>query len=157
SDAALDALDPAERARGWRDALTARDGPAAAAVFVAERDGRLVGFVSCGRSRDSEADVAMSNTGDADVVTLHAEGKNVVPPGRRGEVYAMYVVEDAAGTGLGTALLHRAEADLRARGLVEMVLWVLETNARARRFYEREGWLPDGNVKTEDLHGLLLR
>ena len=30
-----------------------------------------------------------------------------------------------------------------------MTLWVLETNERARRFYETAGWVHDGTVTSE--------
>ena len=36
------------------------------------------------------------------------------------------------------------------------VLWVLEQNHRARRFYEREGWWPDGARASEDVASLSL-
>jgi GNAT superfamily N-acetyltransferase len=35
-------------------------------------------------------------------------------------------------------------AEIRANGAAEATLWVVEANARARRFYEREGWEPTG-------------
>lgn len=38
---------------------------------------------------------------------------------------------------------------LRALGMRGAILWVLESNARARRFYERAGWRPDGGTKIE--------
>jgi hypothetical protein len=33
------------------------------------------------------------------------------------------------------------------------VLWVLEGNARARRFYERGGWFADGTSRDEAMGG----
>jgi hypothetical protein len=33
------------------------------------------------------------------------------------------------------------------------VLWVLEGNARARRFYERGGWAADGTTRDEPMGG----
>ena len=61
-----------------------------------------------------------------------------------GEVTAIYLAESAAGTGLGHELFDRIQDELRAAGFTRGSLWVLETNARARRFYEREGWRWDG-------------
>jgi hypothetical protein len=43
--------------------------------------------------------------------------------------------------------------DLRQAGYVDAVLWVLAANRRARRFYEREGWRPDGAELTDDTRG----
>ena len=57
------------------------------------------------------------------------------------------------GTGVGAALMRQALADMRARGYRAALLWVLDANDRARRFYERFGWQPDGTVKEEQLWG----
>lgn len=35
----------------------------------------------------------------------------------------------------------------------EATLWVLEANARARRFYERKGWAVDGAAREEEVGG----
>ena len=63
----------------------------------------------------------------------------------------MYVEEPVAGTSMGTDLLRTAVAWLAEQGLVRATLsmWVLQGNARARRFYEREGWAPDGAAKSD--------
>jgi hypothetical protein len=37
-----------------------------------------------------------------------------------------------------------------------LVLWVLEGNARARRFYEAMGWLPDGGRQLLEMVGAKL-
>ena len=39
----------------------------------------------------------------------------------------------------------------------ELHLWVVEGNARARRFYEREGWAPDGAAKEDEFGGQVVR
>jgi RimJ/RimL family protein N-acetyltransferase len=36
----------------------------------------------------------------------------------------------------------------------DATLWVLEDNPRARRFYEREGWSPDGEAKSDAFLGV---
>ena len=56
------------------------------------------------------------------------------------ELAAMYVVPARWGTGVARALHAAAVAHLRTCGLPAAHLWVIEGNARARRFYEREGW-----------------
>jgi GNAT superfamily N-acetyltransferase len=60
---------------------------------------------------------------------------------------ALYLRPDAWGTGLAVVLHDLAVAELRARGVSEARLWVLERNARARRFYERLGWRADGTSR----------
>lgn len=61
-----------------------------------------------------------------------------------GEVFGLYVHPEEWGDGAGQALFRHALADLTARGLSRAVLWVVEANARARRFYEKEGFAFDG-------------
>jgi L-amino acid N-acyltransferase YncA len=129
-DALLAGLDAGQRASRWREIMTAPD--PTATVVVAESNGSIVGFASCGPTRDPDGD------------------------NHTGEVYAIYVEEESAGTGAGTALLQAVIDDLWARGFHDAMLWVLETNARARRFYEREGWHADGATKSEDFEGFTL-
>jgi ribosomal protein S18 acetylase RimI-like enzyme len=85
-------------------------------VFVAELDGEVVGFVSVGPCWNSPA---------------------------MGELYAIYVVPRAHGSGAGPALMDAAVAALGRRWNVA-ILWVATENPRARRFYERHGWVADG-------------
>jgi ribosomal protein S18 acetylase RimI-like enzyme len=118
-DAYLDGLDVDAREQMWSDAL-ARPGDTWS-CFVAEQDGRVVGFVGCG-SPDAEA------------------------PTGAGEVYAIYVRREVQGTGVGRALFDRAQAALAERGFNTGVLWVLVANDRARRFYERARWASDGTI-----------
>ncbi len=95
-------------------------------VFVSEEDdGRVTGFVSIGESRDE--------------------------PGK-GELFAIYVLPEAWGAGAGPALMASALEGLR--GYSSATLWVLEDNPRARRFYEREGWILDGGRRDEELLGM---
>ncbi len=60
------------------------------------------------------------------------------------ELYALYVHPGRVGTGIGGALLAEVTARASADGFGEMTLWVLKENLRARRFYERAGFGPDG-------------
>jgi ribosomal protein S18 acetylase RimI-like enzyme len=119
----LAALDPARRARFWRETVERGDD-----VLVAERDGRVVGFASVGPSPGDD--------------------------GARGELYAIYVLPEAWGTGMGRELLTAAVDRLTARGFAEAILWVLEDNPRARRFYEAGGWRADGERRTETIGGI---
>jgi len=109
----------------WRGRLVTP--PPGWSTFVAE-DGerRVVGFTSVGPSRDERG---------------------------LGELYAIYVDPDAWSTGAGLALIERAEEQLRSEYEVA-TLWVLEANPRARRFYERAGWTPDGARKAEERWGV---
>jgi ribosomal protein S18 acetylase RimI-like enzyme len=63
-----------------------------------------------------------------------------------GELYALYVTPAWWSTGTGRALMDNVLTALRADGYPRTVLWVLADNARARRFYERAGFAPDGGT-----------
>jgi ribosomal protein S18 acetylase RimI-like enzyme len=117
----LEALDVGERERMWRRFAVAED----FGVFVAEREERVVGFVSVGACRDLE---------------------------ETGELFAIYVAPDSWDTGAGLALMEAAVAWLAERW-DEAVLWVATENPRARRFYERYGWLVDGERVDTSLVG----
>jgi ribosomal protein S18 acetylase RimI-like enzyme len=117
-------MSDAPREATWRETIVA-DGARRASVWVAELSGRTVGFVATG---------APQQPGYAEDTA---------------EVYAIYQLQEAAKTGVAGRMLARALNDLRARGFRCAILWVLETNARARDFYEREGWCFDGGARTD--------
>ena len=111
----------------WRTLLGQPEGRRG--TFVGTIAGRLVGFVFWGPSREPDA------TSDT------------------AEVHAIYLDPDVIGRGLGRALLSAAEGDIVANGFASAVLWVLDTNERARRFYEAAGWSADGATKAEERAG----
>jgi GNAT superfamily N-acetyltransferase len=59
----------------------------------------------------------------------------------------LYVVPARWGTGLADELHDRALEVVRDLGSERCHLWVLEDNARARRFYERRGWRENGETR----------
>jgi ribosomal protein S18 acetylase RimI-like enzyme len=64
--------------------------------------------------------------------------------GETGELYTLYVSPAHWSTGAGRALTDAALDGLRAAGYRRVVLWTLTDNARARRFYAKAGFAPDG-------------
>lgn len=62
---------------------------------------------------------------------------------RKDEVEQVYVAAETRGTGVADTLLRRAE-EMVAAGHETAWLSVVEGNARARRFYERNGWRDAG-------------
>jgi GNAT superfamily N-acetyltransferase len=118
----LERLSVDDREAMWREAFA--DPDQASGAFVAEIDGRIVGFASFGPSRDEEI------------------------PERTGEVPAIYVDPAVLGTGVGRELFEAATIALRDAGFARATLWVLEANALARRFYEKAGWAWNGSVGT---------
>jgi ribosomal protein S18 acetylase RimI-like enzyme len=69
------------------------------------------------------------------------------------ELYAIHVVPELVGTGAGRDLMVDALERLREIGGERAVLWVLEENERARRFYDQGGWKPDGGTRVEAING----
>jgi GNAT superfamily N-acetyltransferase len=97
--------------------------------LVAVVDGEIAGFVSVGPSRDPDGD---------------------------GELYAIYVAPDFWGSGIGRQLIAAGEEHLRELGHGDALLWVLEGNPRARRFYEAAGWELDGTERPIEVFGQLV-
>ena len=64
-----------------------------------------------------------------------------------GEIFALYVQSEHYGTGLGHRLMEAGLEQLKDYPQVR--LWVLKENKRAIRFYEKNGFHPDG---TESFH-----
>lgn len=60
------------------------------------------------------------------------------------EVEQVYVSADHRGSGVASALLSAAEQAVAAQGHSVAWLAVVAGNARARRFYERQGWTDEG-------------
>ena len=118
----LAALDPDETATRWRRTLADPNGRS---TLVAVRGGTVLGTASFGPYR------------------LEQRPGSPVDP-TVGEVYAIYVDPAGWGGGTGRALLAAAVCRLRAAGEAPVRLWVAEGNERARRFYTRFGFRPDG-------------
>jgi GNAT superfamily N-acetyltransferase len=71
-----------------------------------------------------------------------------------GELCALHVVPEHWGRGMGPALVSAARARLLELGFRKAVLWVLEGNVRADRFYRIDGWEPDGLQRTDSVWGV---
>lgn len=126
SAAALERLDVDRRALLWTRRLAA---PAPGqATLLAEVAGRLVGFALLGPTPDTDHD-----------------------PATTGHVFAIHVDPQATGQGVGAVLLGGAVDALADAGYGAATLWVVGDNRRARRFYERAGWTPDGVSRREPL------
>jgi ribosomal protein S18 acetylase RimI-like enzyme len=123
-----------------RTSLVAEAPPAAAIA-----DARvIVGYASYGpeRSVASAASVGSGASGGSG-----AKPGALTPAGlagETGELYTLYVVPAHWSTGVGRALTDAALHGLRTAGYRRVVLWTLTENARARRFYDKAGFVPDG-------------
>ena len=74
---------------------------------------------------------------------IHGEDGSLDDTGRpMGEIYVIAVHPDAAGSGLGTALVRAGLAHLASRGVATAMLFVDEDNDRAVAMYRRLGFVP---------------
>jgi GNAT superfamily N-acetyltransferase len=122
----LDTLSVERRAEVWRDLLRRPE----QSTFVADDDGKVIGFSSTGPGRDEDTK-------------------------SDGELYAIYVAPAAWSTGAGHAL-HEVSVETLGARFDQAVLWVLAANRRARTFYERHGWAADGSTKQDRRGDVLL-
>jgi GNAT superfamily N-acetyltransferase len=110
-DTVLDRIDVGQRAESRRKIL--RDKTVFQLVAYDVTHGDIVGFCDAGASR------------------RHVPYK--------GEVYAIYLAHRAKRHGLGQEMFDRVKAWLVANQMPSMIVWVLENNHHARRFYEAVG------------------
>jgi predicted N-acetyltransferase YhbS len=70
--------------------------------------------------------------------------RDEVETGQPGEVWSLYVHPDHWGRGAGYALMREAHKGLNEFGLSPVRVWMLDGNETGRRFYERYGFVADG-------------
>jgi L-amino acid N-acyltransferase YncA len=126
----LDGLSAEERAAMWHRAVSRP--PDRRRVIVAERDGTIVGFAAMGPVRD------VANAED------------------EGELYSINVDPDHWGAGVGRTLIDSVHRELAALAFTDAVLWVHPENQRARRFYDRAGWMCDDVAREAEFLGLVV-
>jgi L-amino acid N-acyltransferase YncA len=110
-DAHLAGLAVDEREGRWAKILTGQDGTFA--YVAVDKNGQVVGFASGGPLREGD-------------------------PSYAGELYAIYLLPDQKGKGLGRRLASTVAKRLAREGMPSMLVWVLADNY-ARGFYERLG------------------
>ncbi|MEA2426264.1 MAG: hypothetical protein QOH13_2674 [Thermoleophilaceae bacterium] len=125
-DEYLDGLRPEDRAQRYTFGDLDPDQPA---TIVATEQGAIRGFATTGPSRDEDRP-------------------------ETGALFALYVDPDRWGVGIGRALMLAARARLARQGFKTADLWVLLGNERADRFYRRDGWVPDGTRRRDDVWGV---
>jgi ribosomal protein S18 acetylase RimI-like enzyme len=123
---------PAAHGR-WAASLEQLDWARGGTLVVADDTGQIAGFANAQASRDEDA------------------------AGGVGEVWAVYLSPDCWGQGLGRELMTATLEHLAAVGYAQVTLWVLDSNARARRFYQAAGFRPDGAVRVDESRGFALR
>jgi GNAT superfamily N-acetyltransferase len=116
--------------------------PAAAPPSVPAPVAEIIGYASFGPERGVDG-----------APLPERPGRDGSPRPRCAELYALYVTPAWWSTGTGRDLMCRVLDETQAGGYPRIVLWVLEQNARARRFYERSGFGLDGRSFAPDWLG----
>lgn len=104
-------------------------------LIVAKEDGRVIGFVGYGIRGEEAPDT--------------------------GEIFALYVLSDYYGKGVGFQLMQAGLEQLKQYRKIS--LWVLKENKRAIRFYEKCGFRPTGeemfssNVEAPEIRMILIK
>lgn len=100
-------------------------------AFVCEHEGKVVGIVDFGTSRDD-------------------------PDSTRGEIRSLYVLPDFWRKGVGKELFCAAKEQLRRNGYHSVILWTLADNLRANLFYRKMG-MTRGECRIISIGGRNLR
>jgi GNAT superfamily N-acetyltransferase len=102
--------------------------PRLGAIWVAESDGRLVGYLIA-------------------VLVLSVEHRGLMA-----EIDEFFVLPEARSRGVGRQLLAAAETALAARGCVRLQLQLALANSEARAFYQRRGYTARAGYELLDKH-----
>lgn len=124
----LDALDRQRLAPVWDEILRGGGPVPGSTTLVADGEAGVCGYACFGR----------------------AMGWPPPAPSATAELYALYARPGEWGRGVGSALTRAMDPVLRELGHASVLLWVLRGNARARRFYERTGWVLDGGERRHE-------
>ncbi len=124
-DGMLDALEPEQRLPLWKQWWK---GPGVRLILAVQR-GRIVGFLRLCPARDFQN-----------------------PPDGFAEFTHVYLDPEFIGTGTGGRLFDFGLRAVQGENYRGLLLWVLEANTRARRFYEGFGLAPDGARADQPAH-----
>ena len=112
SDVFLASLNKENRAHSWQEQILA----GRISIFVAEDEKGIFGFAAGGEVREK----------------LHEYDA---------ELYAIYLLRERQGQGVGRTLVFTSASALRAKGFTSMLVWVLEENPSVS-FYQCLGAVP---------------
>jgi ribosomal protein S18 acetylase RimI-like enzyme len=121
-DKILDNLSINKRTQQWRELINNK-----VSILLIEKNDEIVGFVSLCPSRDTDQN-----------------------PSICGEISAIYLNPIVWHQGLGKKLCHSALTELENMGFKEVMLWVLQENHLARKFYESMGFINTNIIKAAE-------
>ncbi len=122
-DEYLDNLSVGQGTEGWKKQL---ENPIEGSfAYVADIDGKVVGWCTGGVSRDEDA------------------YKEI------GELYGIYVLPGYTDKGVGSKLMGQLLNTLKTEGYTQATLWVLDSNEKSKKWYEAKGWRIEGKTKVD--------
>ena len=118
-----DVFSPEKRTEGLQREIS--EGiPANAILF---NDDKPAGILTYGRSKDVDLDDTFL------------------------EILRIYILPTYWGQNIGTELINWGINEIQNKGCKKITLWVLEENSRARKFYEKMGFIHDGITRVIDV------
>ncbi|MEU6642120.1 GNAT family N-acetyltransferase [Saccharomonospora sp. NPDC046836] len=115
-------------------------------------DGNVPAELVAARDESSFTTRAAQRTGDTTVAVVDGEVAGFIMVDGD-EVEQVFVAANHRGRGVADVLLEEAERQVRAAGHPSTWLAVVPGNTRARRFYERHGWVDAGSFTHAALVG----
>jgi GNAT superfamily N-acetyltransferase len=145
----LDGLRPEGRLAGWQEILGSTNWPWAGMLVLVDEAGgtETSGAVTSGTVTGGTVTGSGTITGFSHMCPSRDDD---LDPATTGEITSIYLAPEAWGGGNGLALIQASIATLVTAGYETACLWALDTNAKARRFYEIGGWTLDGATKIHD-------
>jgi RimJ/RimL family protein N-acetyltransferase len=63
------------------------------------------------------------------------------------DIWRIYLLPEYWGQNIGKEFIDWGVKELKRKGYKKVALWVVEENARARKFYEKSGFTHDGEIR----------
>lgn len=117
----LDAISYDERLELRKKVLNSKDRLSLVAIY----EGKIIGFADAGALRPEPYNEKVRSL----------QRNNL----QYGEIYALYLLQDHQGKGLGHKLYQECRSWFKEQGYTGFIIWGLAHNTRARKFYEKEG------------------
>ncbi len=130
-EAHLESLSTLEKEATTRNLLRTPPSPRHR-LIVLDRGGQILGFAATGPALEDSSEAL-------------------------GEIFGIYLHPSIWGCGFGRLLMAQAQATLGEDGFQEAILWVLERNTRARKFYDAGAWKEVGEPRTQWHGGIAIR